>query len=792
MWGQRTRCAILFGDLTSPSPHAFRSTCAGLLLLSAGALLLELSLTRVLSVALWYHFAFMAVSSALFGFGLAGVALSLRARKIDQQVVALAATATPVAVAAGFALFNAIPFEPFSLGVDRLQWLWFPLALLTLAAPFFAAGVAVAATLSLYAAQVHRLYLFDLVGAGLGGLVTVAVVPAVGGTGAVLFAAALTAVGALLLARGVGAKGGWTWANAGLAAVLLAAVPLADQVLPLRISRDKVIRGGQFALAVKDPRFHLETRWTADSRVDVFQLSPRVRHVTIDAGASTLRLASEGLLASLGEDNEEAFFYRLFPDARALIVGSAGGRELLIGLHAGAAQLVGVEVNSALNDLLRTTQADFTQRIAFDPRVTLVTDEARSFLERDPSKYHLIHCPHTISNASLASGSLTLAESYLMTREAFEAYFAHLLPGGALLITRPEAHLPRLFATLRAVSETPDLPQRVAAWRAPSAEGLSFDSGVVIRNVPFTPAELEALTAELSRQKLEPLYLPGAGAGLYRDLLTAKDVSQVPLPFPALLFPATDDRPFFNQRVSLSQLTFAELADVFSRGKKSRNALEDRPVAEAAILVLLMQATLLGVVAILVPLAVFRRRALKSEGRVKTLLAFGALGLGYIVLELAFVQRLTLFLGRPVVVLATVLPALLIASGLGSGFSRRFVAPGAPWLACVAAAGAAGLSALLATGIAHFALSASEPARVGLALVVLFPAGFAMGMPFPLLVAKLEKTYPERIPWAWGINGFTSVVGSVLAIVVGMAFGYTAVLALGVAAYGAAALSARN
>jgi hypothetical protein len=766
-----------------------RFTRVGLLLLSAGALLLELSLTRVLSVALWYHFAFMAVSSALFGFGLAGVALSLSRRAVDEATVARAATSTPVAVAAGFALFNAIPFEPFSLGVDHAQWLWFPLALLSLAAPFFAAGLAVAATLSRNASQVHRLYLFDLVGAGLGGLATVVLVPQLGGTGAVLFAGALTAGGALLLS--LEAKRPYAWVNAALSAALLAAVPVADEVLPLRISRDKVIRGGQFALAVKDPKFHLETRWTADARVDVFQLSPKVRHVTIDAGASTLRLASAGLYEALGDDNEEAFFYRLFPNARALIVGSAGGRELLIGLHAGAGALVGVEVNSALNALLLGSQADFTGRIAFDPKVRLVTDEARSFLERDPTKYDLIHCPHTISNASLASGSLTLAESYLMTREAFEAYFAHLKAGGVLLITRPEAHLPRLFATLRAVSGTADLSERVVAWRAP-AEGLSFDSGVAIKTTAFTAEEVQGLAAELQRQKLEPLYLPGAGAGLYRDLLVAPHVEQVPVPFATLLFPATDDRPFFNQRVSLSELTFRDLADVFSRGKKSRSALEDRPVAEAAILVLLIQATLLGLLAIVVPLAVFRRRALSSEGRGKTLVAFAALGLGYIVLELAFVQRLTLFLGRPVVVLATVLPALLIASGLGSGFSRRFVEPRAPWLACLAAGVGALISAALSALVAKVALSAIEPLRVALALVVLAPAGFMMGMPFPLLVSRLEERYPERIPWAWGINGFASVVGSVLAIVIGMAFGYSVVLVVGVVSYAVAAVAVRT
>jgi hypothetical protein len=727
----------------------------------------------------------MAVSSALFGFGFSGVFLSILDPKAIPKVVARAAAAAPWAMAGGFLLFNLIPVEPFLLMQDGTQWLWFVLALLCLAIPFFSVGIAVGALFSEFSADIHRIYMFDLVGAGVGSALTVWAIPQFGGVGAIACAALLAAFGALALSF----RASRVVRVCNVIAVfgLALALPWADRALPLRVSRDKGVRGGEFSRAVRDQHFHLETRWTPDSRVDVFELGPGMRHITIDAGASTVRLASEGLWNSLRQTTEESFFYRLKPRSRALVVGSGGGRELLIGLKAGASELVAVEVNAALNDLLLTSQADFTSRIAFDPRVRLITDEGRSFLERDRSKYDLIHFPHTISNAAVTSGSLALAESYLMTREAFHAYFEHLNTSGLLLITRPEAHLPRLVVTLREVSRVPDLSQRILIWRSPS-DGLAFHAGLAVRNAAFTREEVEAFQAELLTRKLEPLYLPGQSEGLYSELLRAADVRQVQLPFAALLYPSSDDRPFFNQRSELSKLRWSDWAEIFGRDRQVRNAVEERPIAEVALWLMLIISVIMGAAILLA--ARFQRR--DSQHHLAALsLAFAALGLGYIVLELSWVQRLTLFLGRPVIVFATVLPVLLIASGLGGLFARRFTERRMPMVACIAVALLAGVSYFATVWICAAALAAPLGIRIFIAALCVFPTGFVMGAPFPLLLHQVQKTQPRNVPWAWGVNGFASVVGSVLAVSVGMSFGYNVVSAIGVLAYAVAAVASR-
>jgi hypothetical protein len=392
----------------------------------------------------------------------------------------------------------------------------------------------------------------------------------------------------------------------------------------------------------------------------------------------------------------------------------------------------------------------------------------------------------------MSSGSLSLAENHLMTLEAFDDYLDHLSPRGVLLITRPEPHLPRLFATARAAFERrglPDVERSVVAWRARSKRQ-SFYAAFAMRSRPFAPQELEALSQVLEARKLEALYLPDhTERPPYRAILTADDPASVSVPFATILVPATDDKPFFNQRVPFSDIGFDDLLSVFNPGRDGRWALEDRPVAECSLLILLLQTVVVALIFILVPLWIFRRRSLTGSGRLRSLAAFGCLGLAYIVVEVGLIQRLNLYLGQPVVVFATVLGTLLVCSGLGSAFARRFKGDRAPWLAAATAGVVALVTALLAPFMVDASLAWPLWARVLMVVLLLVPAGFVMGMPFPLLVRRLEVAYPERIPWAWGVNGFASVVGSIGAVLLGMTLGFTAVLLTGVGCYALAALA---
>ncbi|MBW1810824.1 MAG: hypothetical protein JRJ87_21715 [Deltaproteobacteria bacterium] len=777
-----------------PEPaRTTKSAYFGLLFLAAATLLCEVSLTRILSVSLWYHFAFMVISTALFGLGFAGVVLGLRKKAglVSARLVAVGAIGTPVAFICGYWLFNLVPFEPFSLGVDSLQWVYLPLSYLAVTIPFFFSGLTIAAMLTRHARSVHRLYLFDLVGAGGGSLLVVFLLPLFGGSGTIFVSAALAAVAAVLLTAEQGKA--WVYSAAGVLILLIVLVPFADKLIPVRVSSNKM-----FGKVLADPHKNLFTTWNTISRIDVIKYNDRhgveQRSILIDAGTALTRMAHpqtplDELVPGL---SDEAFFYGLYQNAHSLVVGSGGGREVLMALRNGASKVSAVEINPAINHLVSEKMADFTGHLYQDPRVMAVTDEARSYIRRSSERYQLIHCPHTISNAAMSSGSLSLAENHLLTLEAFDDYLDHLSDDGLLLITRPEAHLPRLFVTIRQTFELharKDLAASVLAWRRPSPD-LSFYAGFAVRLKPFSLTEIQAFVQVLKANRLEALYLPGSTSmAPYYDLLTAADPTAVAVPFAAILTPATDDKPFFNRRVPFSEISWSDLVAVFSRGQGGRMALEDRPVAESALLVLLLETLLVSLLFIVFPLIVFKRRALAGSGRLRTLAAFFSLGLAYIVVEVGFIQRFTLYLGQPVLVFSTVLGTLLVMSGLGSGYARKFKGTQAPWRACWLAAAVALVTAFAAPLIVGWTLAWPGWLRVMMAILILAPAGFVMGMPFPLLVRRLEGSYPERIPWAWGVNGFASVVGSIGAVILGMTLGFTAVLIFGVGCYLLAALS---
>jgi SAM-dependent methyltransferase len=776
--------------MTSDNPTRGRGVYPGILLLSAATLLLEVAWMRVLSVTLWYHFAFMALNTALFGFGFAGVVLALRRRAnfVSSRFVAIAACLTPLAFFFGYAVFNAIPFEPFSLGKEARQWVFLPVGFLAAALPFFCSGLTIAGLLTRHAGAVHRLYGFDLAGAGLGALLVVWLLPVFGGSGTIFAAIALAAMGAALVS--LEAKKQYVAFAVFLSLVFVVAMPFGDRLIPVRISHNKTSGDGvPFEKIFADPDFHKLTRWNTLSRVDVIEWRDRDgnrnRNALIDGGTAITRLAHPpGPVERLGlVNNDETFFVRLFEEPSVLVIGSGGGREVLLALRSRAGRVTAVEINPAINEIVSGEMANFCGHIYDDPRVRLYTDEARSFLRRSTESYDVIHCPHTISNAALSSGSLSLAENYLLTVEAFDDYMSRLSDNGVLLITRPEAHLPRLFSTARAALKGKPLENRVIAWRRPAPD-LSFYAGFAFRQTPFSADEIKRFSALLGRLRLEALYLPGdISEEPYCSLARNVPLDEVPMKFPAILEPATDDKPFFNRRVSLLDIGWKDISNMFSASTSGRSALEDRPVAEVALLVLLAQTVVIALLFIIAPLIVFRRRGLEGAGRLWTLVAFSFLGLGYITVEVGLIQRLTLYLGKPTVVYATVLGTLLVSSGVGSVLSRRLSGRFSNGIITCGVAVVVFVIAALLPPLLGVTLAWPEPARILLAIVMLVGPGLAMGMPFPLLIAALKKDYPERIPWAFGVNGFASVVGTLGAVLIAMTVGQTLVLFVGVACY---------
>jgi Spermine/spermidine synthase domain len=796
------------------APSSFRSHAAGLFLLSLATLLLELSLTRVLSVTLWYHFGFLVISTALLGFGVSGVMLAIwrslaNTPRLD-LALSLFALGFSIAVVASFWCMQRIPFDPFALATDHRQLFFMPLYLIVVAVPFFFAGGAISLLLTRSGPLVNRLYAFDLLGAGLGCALVAWVMPHLGGSGSVLFSAFVGALAAILFAG-----------RANLAPALIssfAAIGLlfasfhGDRVLPIHVGTFKARR-------TTTPIY---SAWNIMSLVQVFdypasKTEPSDRVLVIDAGtaATGINDLRPDVATVLNKDPHSADdpsrpAYLGREGARVLIIGSGAGSQVLQALALHASSVTAVEINPAINDIVANRMNDFWGGLFHRPEVHLVTDEGRSFVRRSQDTYDTIISVHTISNAAVASGALSLAENYVLTREAFVDYLNHLSPDGTLYFTRPEYQLPRLLATAREAFEQlglGTLSNHVVLDTDPPAPGgrKSFTGGFLLKKSAFTAADLEIIRApynEHGRENIAAgnpwgaphrvvLYAPDhiQPGSLYQQIVDAPDLGTVIRSTEMQLAPATDNKPFFNQHTRWTSIRWSTIRDMFSQDRPmaARLALEDRPVAEVTLLVLLVQTAIIAGLFILLPLLLSRGTGLQWSASWHWLIYFAALGLAFIMVEISSLQHFLLFLGQPIYTYAVVLASLLIFTGLGSFFSARWPPSVAvlrrvlPSIVVVIA-----VWSLLTPAIFHLGLGLPLTVRILIAVALVAPLGFVLGMPFPLGLRIAVQESAALGAWAWGVNGFFTVLGTVLALMLGMMAGFVAVLILACLCYGCA------
>lgn len=749
----------------------------GLAGVAGGTLLAEVALTRVLSVSLYHHFAFLVVSTALLGTSVAGAYSSASgwlAARPAEVVAGGGALLFAVGLPVCFAVVQALALEPLALATSPGEIVKLGLVYVLLGIPFLGSGLAIAVTLERYVDEAHRLYAADLVGAGAGSFLALLALGGLGGVGAIVAGAALGALGAACLA------GGRLRVTAFVsAAVLFALAPFGERVLGLHITASKVTRSGEpFAKLLADPNRTKSTAWNSLARVDDVVFAPGLERLMIDAGVAAVRVPT----GARPEASDATLPYELHPGGRVLIVGAGAGWEVDEALAFGAGHVDAVEVNALVAERA-------PPRLAQDKRVTWIVDEARSVLERAEDRYDAIVMIHTISNAATSAGAMHLAEDFLLTSEALATLVDRLTDDGTLFLTRPEAQLYRLLATL-----PPEVS--VYAW-AERAAGPSFYGALLVFRRPPTEAEHTKIVARITsrgglRMLFTPPGLPGSVAPadpVFEAILTGADLSRAEDTAGTRLDPATDDRPFFHQRRRFTDLTWADFERTLGIDRGARLALEDRPFAEIAAVLLLVETTLVGAFALLLPLFFGRRRRGATRGRTLAVFVyFASLGMGFMLVEIALVQRLGLLLGAPALTLATVFFGLLVGAGAGSAVSKRLPRPE---LAPVFAVAAAVALAVVLPFVLRAGAAGSEPVRVALALLVVLPTGAALGLAFPAGLSRLADV-PPLVPWAFATNGLASVAGTVLAIIGASSVGFTGVLLAGAGVYAIATLAGRR
>lgn len=784
-------------------------------LLSAAMLVFELTLTRLFAVAQFYHFAFMAISVALLGSGAAGSLLTVWPRLSKRP--GLWSAGFTLTTLGSYTILNLIPFDSYAIAWDRSQVLYLILTFLGATLPFLCVGIVIGGLLAENPGRLHRAYAANLIGSALGCVMALPLLAWIGGEGALLAGAAMGLIACLLFIMSGGRATRGSSLRVGIvaagAAMLITAAILRPEWIALRLSPYKALSQ---ALLAPNAR-QTVSEWTAVARVDVVESDsihilpglsqnalierpPIQAGLTLD-GDNLMPVTSldpnDDLARKLAANLPQAVIRELRQSASMLILEPGGGWDVLMALASGAQSVTVIERNPRVIDILADRYAGFTHGLYRDPRVSVVEAEGRAYLRQSGRTFEVIEVSLSDSFHPVTSGAYGLTEDYRYTVEAVGDMLSRLEPGGLLVITRwlqtPPTESVRMLATIEAALRargTAHPADHIAAFR--SMRTITF----AITLSPLTATERSQVRRFVDLRGYDVVWLPDVSP----DEVNRHNILQQPLDFQAFsalladppgyidrydydIRPSTDDRPFSYHYFRWRQ-TPEILAGLGQTWQPFGGSGYLVLVALLALVMMLAALLIFGPLAIspLIPHSARQGRSVErsqTRMRLRALLYFSMLGLGFLFIEMPLAQRFILFVGQPVTALAVVLFAVLLFSGLGSLTAPRWQLK---W-ALVALVSLSLLMPFMLRGVFGIALGWPLGLRIGMAVVSLAPLGLLMGVPFARGMALIERSTPGIVPWAWAVNGSTSVIAAVLAVMFAIGWGFTAVLWIGAGAY---------
>jgi spermidine synthase len=770
--------------------------------ISLAVILLEVSYTRVFSFKLVYYFTYLVIGIALLGLGSGGVLVAIfdRLRRASPERLVLGcALAAAFSVLGGYFLIALLRLNLFRMvmwitqgshwGAVSLELAKLAVVCVTLFVPFLSAGIALAKIFASQTERISRLYAIDLLGAALGCMIVIPAITVISPPGAVFLSGLAFAFAGLPLARATGrtATAPAVVAAAGLLVGVLFPGALPDPV------RDRV-KGGDVPA--------IFSRWSPVFRVDVVPVPgtvPATNFLVHDGTLGSSMLQYDGDPASLSryDTMDRSYPFRLLgPEPDVAIIGSAGGNEILASLRLGARHITGIELNPVTVSLLTTHFADFTGNIARHPKVTLVNAEGRSYLKSAGKEFDLIWLVAPDSYAAMnaaTSGAFVLSESYLYTKEMIVEALEHLDANGILcaqfgeieFATKPNRVVRYLGTAREAFAElgVGGFDRHVMVAVSPGFGKLE-SATILIRKSPFTEADIRTFKETAAKLEGGRVVYTWADADPQSTITKAirldgaeRDTFYASLPY--RVGPITDDSPFFWHFVGFDQVLFGE--------DQVRLNVEEG-IGERLLLVLLAVATTFAAVFLLLPLAVVRDVWAQIPYKLNAGLYFAGLGFGFMLIEVCLIQRLTLFLGYPTYSLTVTLFSLLVSTGIGSFLSERYGSDRNRVLAALVGA----LIVLVVfyrfglTPLVDVAVGWPFTLRVVMTVAFLLPLGFCLGAFMPIglrSVAAVTPYHEQYVAWCWAVNGFCSVVASVLATILAMTVGFNAVILVGLACY---------
>jgi len=820
-------------------------------LITLSGLILEVGLTRIYSASIWYHFAFVAISVALLGWGLGGFTVHLVKQRRQLSMNAAAVVTLLYAGATPLCLWLLVRY-PFDM--ERL-----PLYFLAPLLPFFLAGMALSIVFDIHRTVAGSLYFWDLIGASIGAVAVTLLLHLLGGEAALLAASVAPAVAALLMSlspasraeenkkevravnpspnplpegEGTGGRGArvpsassgqdvrapgnnppadaggsdksgqdarapgnnppthaggsdWLPRVVQVAAVLGVVLAIVGVVSAVKYGAFRVKPGTTKAMRNQmdaSPGSHIvQTGWNAYSRIDCVEGLPNsFARLYIDSDAWTGIRGWDGNLANVQDMkwSYRALPFRLTPNAETLIIGPGGGPDVVAALASGSKKVTAVEMNPLMLKFVRSYGAR-AGNLYDRPDVETVLSEGRNFVSRTDKKFDIILLGFVDSWASVASGGLSLSENYLYTAEAMRAYYDHLKPDGILVVLRWEMDIPRLTSNAVATLGAGEAAKRVVVLMEKQANPNDYQQMLfMLRKEPFTDAQLKEISTEWTQAN--DVIMPGGTAppGIKEVLAGTKTLEQYDAAQQRFVGPVWDDSPFY-----------------FAIEKPWR-----MPGAIAERMVKWLLGPSMGMLALFAVFGRPRRKRVSKDADgasaipakthavpayVGSLVYFAALGFGFIAVELALLQHLTLLVGHPIYTLSVLLFTLLAFGGIGASLSSRW----SMWKACAAVALIGTIEAIALPKLVPALLWLPLWGRIAVAILMIAPLGLAMGMPFPRGLKQTGEGSLPAPPFYWGLNGIMSVIGSVTTVFVALIWGFQAAMLMGSACYVLAALA---
>jgi len=776
----------------------------GVFLVALSSLLLELTLIRVFDI-LWYpNMAYMVITLAVFSFGLAGVFLSIKPITNIQSVWKVLSGATFLMALWVLFMQSAIDRLPFDYnllnGEQSRQTIFnFFLIYAVVCVPFFLAGLTLSLVFSHYTRQIQKLYFWDLLGAAIGCIILIPLLPKIGTAGALQIVAGLSLLSCLAFSVNEQVKSKAVKLILGVLAFLVVAYPFTrDTIDTFKPHMDKR------SYARLEHKIKVGTWWDPISKIDVLDtelIEQNRKWIAYDGGTqSSYFYPFDGDFDYLRENIRNEYykhfwniyvaashFLKADTNARVLIIGSAGGQELKAALTYNPAEVDAIELVGSVVDIGKTQFADYIGDIMNDPRANVIKGEGRSYLRASNKEYDIIQMFSNHTSSSIAAGSGSMQANYLQTVEAYKEYFSSLSDNGVLHINH---HVyPKMVATAsRAWAEMGRDNFRRHVFVSESHGVRDGLPTMLIKMQPWTPDELNRVKSLLAKFYF-PVDPSRDSSFLSEEFFTGKLSSEFISKVPYRIEEPTDDKPFFNSlRVNLDTLpeNDASIAVNYSvSGLLNSQKSKGFPVDVIHLFITAAAAIVFAILFTLVPMLFARTGREKWLGKTNFMVYFSCLGLGFIVYELVFIQIFMKLIGYPLYTYTTVLFTFLFGAGVGSLASeklqllekKRFYLPFVGILFSTL------LTVFYQQVVFDIALQFGSFVRILISMIMIFPLAFFLGMPFPLGLLSIEDKPQGTVAWAWALNGLFTVAGGVFCAIFAVYFGFIATMFVALASY---------